>query len=1034
MATNDIGVRIGLEGEADFRRQLKLITQQSKELDAEMKALVSSFNANDRSQENLTKQSQLLGKQIDTQNQKIKLLNTQYDKATTELNRLEAELKDTIQAYGEQSEEAVKAQRAYQNQSTAVSKLKTDINNATTALNKMERQQEDLTAEIKDSEDAFERASKAVSDNQDELERLKREYSNLVLEQKDATDEAQDLARQIDKLSTELSDSRSALKRAADAADELDNSLDDVDDAADDASRGMSSFADIVGGNVIADGISGIIDGINDLHESSIEYRTIMASLETSSERAGYTAQETEEAYSKLVGVLGDTQTAATTVANLQAIGYEQEDLMEAIDGVIGAWATYGDSIPIDSLAESTTETIKTATVTGTFADVLNWAGESEDDFNALLQSANSNTERANIVLKQLARQGLTEAGKGWQENNESLIEYNQAQDDLDAALADLGEAAEPLLTGLSKGLTAVLDTLNYAVDFISNTASGSLDELAARTQELTDEQYSAARAIVDSSGAIQGTTEWIDVWNSAIDEVTGKLALEEATLQRQNLETVELDQATQYYLDTMLKEIDTMDQNSQKYAEAVGAVSELTTAHQESSVAIQATIDQVNAEMDALKEQYQNVKESAKNSLDSQYSMFAELNTQVETSVATVSQNLADQQIYFENYATNLQSAIDRGVSEGLLQRLSDGSVESAAILAEMATMAGPELDAFVEQFEKTEGAKEKVAGLAADIETNFSSTMDSLEAQSAELQNQLKSENSLYYIGYDYVKGFANGVGDNLDEIDTVCVQMGELANSVSAETMGIGSPSTITHQYGVWFTQGLRNGILEGQIAAVKAAAAMAKLVSDAVKNNIRQSDVSIVGYNLAQGVRIAIINNQLAAVQQAADMANLVEAAVRNNATYSEMYSAGANVANGFAAGIRAHQYAAINAAANMAARAVSAARSRLQIHSPSKAFEELGDLSVEGFAVGFDSDEAMRQIERTMSRMLNSAAVLTQAQSNYAPIESAIRSIPSGNTDIQIVVNAAEGQSAEQIANIVMYKMQHAVNQKKAVWG
>lgn len=40
----------------------------------------------------------------------------------------------------------------------------------------------------------------------------------------------------------------------------------------------------------------------------------------------------------------------------------------------------YGDSIPIDGLAEAVNETVKTGTVTGTFADVLNWAGTSEDD------------------------------------------------------------------------------------------------------------------------------------------------------------------------------------------------------------------------------------------------------------------------------------------------------------------------------------------------------------------------------------------------------------------------------------------------------------------------------------------------------------------------------------------------------------------------------------------------------------------------------------------------------------------------------
>mgnify|MGYP000677139777 CR=1 FL=1 len=81
-----------------------------------------------------------------------------------------------------------------------------------------------------------------------------------------------------------------------------------------------------------------------------------MASLEASSGLAGYSAEQTEEIYEKLFGVLGDDQTAATTTANLQALGLEQNELTELVNGTIGAWAKYGDSIPIDGLAESINE------------------------------------------------------------------------------------------------------------------------------------------------------------------------------------------------------------------------------------------------------------------------------------------------------------------------------------------------------------------------------------------------------------------------------------------------------------------------------------------------------------------------------------------------------------------------------------------------------------------------------------------------------------------------------------------------------
>ena len=159
--------------------------------------------------------------------------------------------------------------------------------------------------------------------------------------------------------------------------------------------------------SAITGAISGIANGLKEITTESREFRKIMGSLEVSSENAGYSAEQTTAAYNQLYGVLADNQTAATTTANLQALGLEQEQLNQLINGTIGAWATYGDSIPIDGLAEAINETAKVGTVTGTFADVLNWAGTSEDEFNERLAECSSQSERANLILQEMSRQGL---------------------------------------------------------------------------------------------------------------------------------------------------------------------------------------------------------------------------------------------------------------------------------------------------------------------------------------------------------------------------------------------------------------------------------------------------------------------------------------------------------------------------------------------------------------------------------------------------------------------------------------------------
>ena len=242
--------------------------------------------------------------------------------------------------------------------------------------------------------------------------------------------------------------------------EQVEDAAEDAGDALRDAGDDASHFGDMLKAGAIVEGVSGLVDSMSQLADETREYQRIMGSLEVSSERAGYTAEETADTYRQLYGVLGDDQTAATTTANLQALGFAQEDLKDLTNAAIGAWATYGDSIPIDGLAESINETIQAGQVTGNFADVLNWAGTSEDDFNAKLENAADSTERANIVMEELARQGLVEAGEAWQKNNESLVESNQAAADFQDTMAEMSERISPVMTAVQNGINQLLGSL----------------------------------------------------------------------------------------------------------------------------------------------------------------------------------------------------------------------------------------------------------------------------------------------------------------------------------------------------------------------------------------------------------------------------------------------------------------------------------------------------------------------------------------------------------------------------------------------
>ena len=82
MADN-FGLKIGLEGEKEFKKALADINQSVKVLGSEMKVIQSQFDKNDDSVEALTARNQVLGKEIDAQKKKIETLRKALENAST---------------------------------------------------------------------------------------------------------------------------------------------------------------------------------------------------------------------------------------------------------------------------------------------------------------------------------------------------------------------------------------------------------------------------------------------------------------------------------------------------------------------------------------------------------------------------------------------------------------------------------------------------------------------------------------------------------------------------------------------------------------------------------------------------------------------------------------------------------------------------------------------------------------------------------------------------------------------------------------
>ena len=114
MAVN-IGPRIGIEGEAEYRKSIENIIQQQKTLKSEMEATAQAWDKNTSAEKKAQQQKEILSKQIDVQKQRVA--------------ELEKMLKASADKYGENDTKTLKWKEALNNANAELAKMQTELAN-----------------------------------------------------------------------------------------------------------------------------------------------------------------------------------------------------------------------------------------------------------------------------------------------------------------------------------------------------------------------------------------------------------------------------------------------------------------------------------------------------------------------------------------------------------------------------------------------------------------------------------------------------------------------------------------------------------------------------------------------------------------------------------------------------------------------------------------------------------------------------------------------------------------------------------------
>ena len=197
-----------------------------------------------------------------------------------------------------------------------------------------------------------------------------------------------------------------------------------------------------------------------------IEFSKLQSKLDAAFQSAGSSAAQATKTFKELYRFLGDSDRAVETAQNLARITTNEKDLAEWTKILQGVYATMGDALPVETLAESVNETAQVAKVTGTLADALNWMGVSEDAVNSQLATMNTAQERE-VYLRSLLNGLYSNAAAIYEQNSKAILDYNQAQANLKIQLADVAAKLLPLITAFSNVAAVVLGVLKPAIEVI---------------------------------------------------------------------------------------------------------------------------------------------------------------------------------------------------------------------------------------------------------------------------------------------------------------------------------------------------------------------------------------------------------------------------------------------------------------------------------------------------------------------------------------------------------------------------------------
>lgn len=832
MANYNIGPKIGIEGEKEFRAQISRINKEYAAMESYTKAVSTAMQQQGKSQELLAAKSNSLRQQIGLQEQKYKELADALEKvrakegaSAQEILRYEGALLDVENAVSALSKELA----ATENELERMAKGLDDVGDAAEVaddkvlsfwdvlkagiasgaiLNGLERVADvvvevgtasiEAAADVKAANAQFSQtfgdlegsATSALRSISDETKiattRLQGGYTALYAFTKSVGGDQE----------TALNIAERALKAAADSAAYYDRSMED-------ATETLQSF---LKGNYENDAALGIAATettrnakANELYAKSFKdlteaqkVDTLLAMVEAGNAASGALGQAAREAdsWSNVTGELSEAWRQFLAMLG----GPVLSGLTPVIQGITGA------------LQELTTVSQWQALNTSVagFTDGVRNAETALADSNAEIAATSALAREYVSRLEELEASGLKTA--------DAQREYANTVELLNGLMPDLGLTIDKVTGRLDQNTGSILENIDALQAQIKAQAEQEYYADIIAKQVAVEKELTAARLRqIEIQGRIdvlqkQGVQS-VDRYAAAQADAAGAGMLFWNSLSEQEKELYQLQQ--EFALNN--RAISEGEAATAEYADALKTASDAMEDAKDGAGELAEGVENAGGTLKTLTGLYESAKDAARESISNQIGLFQKLSDESSMSAEEIVENWNNQRDALLNYGDNLKKAVDMGLDEALVRQLSDGTEQSMLILEELVNGTDLSVDeinaAFRDRMKADEYWADNVGRMELVLSNEFKSMVKYAEAA-----------------GLDIVDGAADGILNNISKYEQALKRLASRGQQAYRHEWSINSPSRKMMENSDYIIDG---GVIEIQRRTRDMERAMAEL---------------------------------------------------------------------------------------------------------------------------------------------------------------------------------------------------------------